>query len=354
MRNASRLSLPAAAILGAALASATSTAAGAAPDVVVSIKPIHSLVAAVMQDVAEPQLIVEGAASPHTYSMRPSNARAIEGADLVFWVGPGLEAFLDKPLDALAGKADVVALSQAPGVERLPFREGGAFEAHQHDDHAHVHDHDHDHAHADDHGHDEEAHAGHSAQEHGKGEHGKEEHGHDHGGFDAHLWLDPENAAAMVKEIQAKLIAADPANAETYTRNTMALLKRLDGLDSEIARTIAPVKDEPFIVFHDAYQYFEHHYGVRVAGSVTVSPESAPGAERLKQIQAKIGELGATCVFAEPQFEPKLIKVVTEGTSARSGVLDPEGATLEAGPDLYFNLMNGLATSLVDCLGRDT
>ncbi|WP_165218962.1 zinc ABC transporter substrate-binding protein [Affinirhizobium pseudoryzae] len=336
------------------------TTAAAAPDVVVSIKPIHSLVAAVMQGVGEPKLIVDGAASPHTFTMKPSNARTIEGADVVFWIGPNLEAFLDKPLDALAGKATVVALGDVAGVETLPFREGGPFEAHDHgdDDHDHA-----DHGHAD-HGHDhgaekpaeQEAHSDHD-HDHKGHDHAAEadaHHDHDHGGFDAHLWLDPENAKAMAKAIEAQLVAADPANVAVYTKNTVALLKRIDAMNDDIAKTIAPVKNKPFIVFHDAYQYFEHHYGVTVAGSVTVSPETAPGAERLKEIQAKINSLGATCVFAEPQFTPKLINVATEGTKAKSGVLDPEGATLKAGPDLYFDLMTGIAASLSDCLGRDS
>ncbi len=325
------------------------SAASAAPEVVVSIKPIHSLVAAVMQGVGEPRLIVDGAASPHTYSMKPSNARAIESADVVFWIGPNLEAFLDKPLDALAGKASVVALSDVPGIEKLPFREGGAFEAHDHGDDDHDH---HDEAHS------KEADKGHD-HDHGGHDHAGDNHaghGHDHEGegFDAHLWLDPENAKAMAKAIEARLAAADPANVATYTKNTVALLKRIDDMNDSITKTIAPVKNTPFIVFHDAYQYFEHHYGVKVAGSITVSPETAPGAERLKEIRAKIAELDATCVFAEPQFTPKLIQVVTEGTKAKSGVLDPEGATLTAGPDLYFNLMTGIASSLADCLGKDS
>ncbi|SIQ57530.1 zinc transport system substrate-binding protein [Rhizobium sp. RU35A] len=330
-----------AAILLASASLVVATAAHAAPDVVVSIKPIHSLVASVMQGVAEPKLIVDGAASPHTYSMKPSNAKAVADADIVFWVGPTMEAFLDKPLDALGGKAMVVALGDAPGLEKLTFREGGPFEAHDDgDEQGEGHDRVTEKAHHDDHGHD--AHEAHAHE------------GHSHEGFDTHLWLDPENAKAMVKEIEARLVAADPANVAIYTRNTLALLKRIDALDVEIAATVAPVKNKPFIVFHDAYQYFEHHYGVKVAGSITVSPETAPGAERLKEIKAKIAGLGATCVFAEPQFTPKLINVVTEGTRAKSGVLDPEGATLKAGPDLYFELMRTIATSLNDCLGKDS
>ncbi|WP_337183144.1 zinc ABC transporter substrate-binding protein ZnuA [Shinella sp.] len=327
----------------ALLAAGTLAARAEAPDVVVSIKPIHSLVAAIMQGVGEPGLIVEGAASPHTYSLKPSNAAALQDADVVFWVGHGLEAFLEKPLESLGGKATVVELDDAPGLEKLPFREGGPFEAHTHEgeeghDHAHEgHSHD-----ADGHDHAKEA----EGHDHG------EEAGHEHGEFDMHLWLSPDNARAIAAEAARILSEKDPANAETYNRNLAGLTDRLAALDKEIAETVAPVKDKPFIVFHDAYQYFEHHYGVHTAGSITVSPETLPGAERLTQIRDKVKTLGATCVFAEPQFEPKLVNVVIEGTPAKSGTLDPEAATLDPGPDLYFTLMKGIATSLRDCLGQ--
>ena len=312
--------LAASLLLSGMLVSTTATAADA-PKVVVSIKPIHSLVAAVMEGVGTPDLIVDGAASPHTYALKPSNARNLEQAQVVFWVGPGMEAFLQKPLTSLGSNATVVELDQAPGITKLKFREGGAFEPHDDGDEPaagekHAHDHD----------------------------------DHDHGEFDTHLWLDPHNAKAMVAEVTTSLVAADPANALTYEANQKALNDKLDALDTEIASTIAPVKDKPFIVFHDAYQYFEHRYGVRVSGSITVSPESIPGAQRVSEIHSKVADLGATCVFAEPQFEPKLVNVVLEGTSAKSGVLDPEAATLSPGPDLYFDLMRGIASSLKSCL----
>jgi len=298
-------------------------AAGAAhaevPNVVVSIKPIHSLVASIMQGIGEPALIVEGAASPHTYSMKPSNASALEKADVVFWVGHGLEAFLEKPLETLGSGAKIVELDDAPGLEKLKFREGGAFEAHNDGDE-------------------------HEADAHEEGHH------HDEGEFDMHLWLDPANAKAMAAEIEKTLAEVDPDNAAAYKANLDTLGTRLDTLDKTLTETVAPIKDKPFVVFHDAYQYFEHRYRVKVAGSITVSPETLPGAARLKQIHQKIVELGATCVFAEPQFEPKLVNIVLEGTPAKSGTLDPEAATLDAGPDLYFQLMEGIGTSLKTCL----
>ncbi|MCJ8239239.1 zinc ABC transporter substrate-binding protein [Peteryoungia algae] len=357
------------------------TLASAAPDVVVSIKPVHSLVASIMKGIGEPSLIVEGAASPHTYTLKPSNARALENADLVFWIGPGLEAFLDKPLEALPKKAKVVELEDTPGLTKLSFREGGAFEGHDHgeqaedgeNDEGHAHegreDHAHDHGaeeagkpdhseaeHAHEDGHDHAAEdAAEAGDNHGHESHAPEAHDHaeeGHGGTDMHLWLDPTNAKAMAAAIAKSLSEADPVNKTAYEANLAALDIEIQALDTEIATQLKPVLEKPFIVFHDAYQYFENRYGVRVAGSVTVSPESMPGAERLSTIHAKIEELGAACVFAEPQFEPKLIGVVTEGTQAKSGVLDPEGGALEAGPALYGQLMRNLATAMSDCLSQ--
>jgi zinc transport system substrate-binding protein len=271
-----------------------------------------------MDGVGKPDLIVEGAASPHTYSLKPSNARALEAAKVIFWVGPGMEAFLKKPLTALGSNAVIAELDKAPGIKKLKFREGGAFEA-------------------DDDGDEPVADAGNPAQQ-----------------FDTHLWLDPMNAKAMAAEITTTLVAADPANALTYQGNQTALNDKLDALDREIVTALSPVKDKPFVVFHDAYQYFERRYGVRVAGSITVSPETIPGAARVAEIHDKVANLGATCVFAEPQFEPKLIDVVIEGTSAKSAVLDPEAATLKEGPELYFELMHGLVNSLKNCLSNDS
>ncbi|MGE7370907.1 zinc ABC transporter substrate-binding protein ZnuA [Neorhizobium sp. NPDC001467] len=316
------------------------TACAETPEVVVSIKPIHSLVASIMKGVGEPKLIVEGAASPHTYTMKPSNARAIQNADLVFWMGPNLEAFLDKPLDALAGSKTVIALSDAPDLEKLPFREGGPFEAHDHGHEGHAHDDEHAEAHGN-------AHEGEKHDEHGKAEHG---HAHEHGGFDAHVWLDPMNAKVIGREIAKQLVDADPEHAKQYEDNAANLMRKIDELDTTIRTTVAPVKDRPFIVFHDAYQYFEKRYDVKVAGSITVSPESMPGADRISQIHKKVTDLGATCVFAEPQFTPKLVNVVLEGTPAKAGTLDPEAATLKEGPDLYFQLMRGIAESMKTCL----
>ncbi len=332
-------SLLVATALGATALGALAATPAAALDVVVSIKPLHSLVAGVMGDTGSPALLVKGANSPHTYAMRPSDAAALEAAELVFWIGPGLETFLEKPLAALAAGATSVEIAGQRPVTLLPQREGGPFEAHSHGD---EHDHDHGHDHDDDH--DDDDHAA------GEDDHGHGEHGHGAGHFDMHLWLDPQNAAAVVSVIEAELAKADPANADAYRTNAEALRGRLAALSGEIETEVAPVRGKPFIVFHDAYQYFEQRFGMPAAGSITVSPEVMPGAERLSAIRARIVEAGAACVFAEPQFEPRLVDTLIEGTPARSGMLDPEGGAIEEGPELYFTLMRGIARNLRSCL----
>lgn len=316
--------------------------------VVVSIKPLHSLVSAVMQGVGEPKLIVQGVGSEHSYNLKPSDAKAIEGAKVIFWAGPSMETFLDKPIDTLGEGAKVVALGEADGLTKLKFREGGPFEAHDHgheghDHGAEAHSHDsHDHKHDDGHDHkhanaDESAEAGHD---------------HHHGEFDLHFWLDPQNGKVLVGNIAKVLSESDPEHAAQYEKNAADYADKLDALNKDIETELQPVKDKPFIVFHDAYQYFENRFGVNAAGSITVSPEKAPGAGRIKDIHEKIKSLGAVCVFSEPQFEPKLVNTVIDGTDAKTGVLDPLGAELKDGPDLYPQLIRNLADSLKNCLSK--
>ena len=345
------------------------TSALADVNVVASIKPVHSLVAAVMQGVGTPDLIVEGAGSPHTYALKPSQARQLQEADLVFWMSHDLEAFLEKPIEGIATRATSVLLMESHGLIRLNFREGGAFDSHGHDDDDDDHEGHDDHAEEkhDDHGHDdhaEEKHDDHGHDDHAKKKH--DDHGHDdhaeekhddhddhgHDGFDPHVWLDPLNAKAIVHEIEETLSEADPANAATYAANAESVMGRLDSLVAEIDAELQPVKGKGYVVFHDAYQYFENRFGVSAVGSITVSPEVLPGAERVSELQEKVRSLDATCVFSEPQFEPKLVTTITENTNAGTGVLDPLGASIKDGPDLYFTLIRNMARALKECLSR--
>lgn len=343
MKPACKLALLTTAALGAATVAARADETVA---VVASIKPIHSLVASVMAGVGTPDLLIRGGDSPHSYSLRPSDAAALERADVVFWVGEGMETFLGNAIDTISEDADSVELGEVDGLVLLEARTGSTWDDH---DHAHDdgHDDEHDHAHDDAHDHEEEHdHAHDDDHDH------DDEHAHDHGGLDVHPWLDPVNAQVMVAEIATALSAADPDHAETYRQNAAATEARLAALVEEIETIVAPVQNRPFIVFHDAYHAMENRFGLNGVGSITISPDIQPGAARLVEIRDKIAELGAVCVFTEPQFEPSLVETVVEGTAARTGVLDPLGADLVDGPDLYFELMLRNAHALSDCLGQ--
>lgn len=328
--------------------------AKAEPKVLASIKPVHSLVSAVMQGVAEPDILVDGAGSPHNYSLKPSQAGRLEKADLIFWVGHDLEAFLDKPLATLGKRALVVELSDSPGLLKLEQREGGSFEAHDDDDHSTHQDHEKHEAHHDEHEkHDEKHDKEH--EKHGEADdHGADDHedGHQHGNVDLHYWLDPENAKVFVREIATALIKVDAGNAETYKANAAQTLARLDVLTQQLNTSLEPVRERPFIVFHDAYHYFENRFGLKAAGAITVNPDTLPGAERVAEIQKTVRDLKAACVFSEPQFEPRIVSVVLEKSDAKAAVLDPLGASLDNGPELYFNLMTQMATAFQTCLAN--
>jgi zinc transport system substrate-binding protein len=324
-------------LAGALFSSSPPAYAADDPKVVVSMKPIHSLVASVMEGTGTPDLLVKGPASAHTYSMRPADAKTLSRSKVVFWVGAGMENFLVGPLGSLGKKAKIVALGEAEGLTLRPYREGASWEVHER------HDDDGKRAGAG-HAHEREKRSGAAGQRH-------DEHGHDeHGGHDMHVWLDPLNAKAMVPAIVRALSEADKTNAARYAANGKALETKLDALDLRLKAELAPLQGRPFVVFHDAYQYLERRYGVEAVGSITASPDRPPGAERLREIRRKIEATKAACVFAEPQFEPRLVRTVTEGTGARTGTLDPHGASYEPGPNLYFDLLEGLSEGLRDCL----
>ena len=313
--------------LTSALISGLSFTANAEINVVASVKPVHSLVSGVMDGVGKPDLIVQGSASPHTYSLRPSQARQLEDADLVFWMGHELESFLEQPLEAIATKAHVVELIDSSKLKKIQMREGGMFDAHAHDDHDEHEGHD-----------DHDEHEGHDD--------------HGHGEFDVHVWLDPENAKVLVNEIKLALIELDPVNASKYEANSNKMNTKLDQLIDEVSKKLESEQGKGYVVFHDAYQYFEQRFGMSAVGSITVSPEVVPGANRIRELKEKINELNAHCVFSEPQFEPKLVSTVIEGTQANTGVLDPLGASIKDGPELYFTLIRNMADSLHECLSK--
>jgi zinc transport system substrate-binding protein len=333
--------------------SAPNIAFAESPNVVASIKPIHSLIAGVMKGVGKPYLMVRGAESPHTYSLRPSDAHKLEHADAVFWVGEMVESFLIRPLRSVPKGVEITELLKGVGIQVLSAREGGAWEGHAHEEDGH-----------DKHGHDDHSGKHHEGEneEHAHEEDGHDKHGHDdhsekhHDGdhVDGHIWLDPNNAVAIVRAAERLLSRIDSENAAVYRKNSQTLIARILKLEKDIALTLAPVKAVPYVVFHDAYQYLESHFGLNSIGSVSVHAGRSPGAKRLYELRHKIVDLGAKCVFSEPQFESKFVRTIIEGTGALTGVLDPLGADIPPGTDAYFELMRRLAGSLKSCLGENS
>jgi zinc transport system substrate-binding protein len=318
------------------------TSANAEVKVVASIKPIHSLASYLMDGIGKPDLIVDGYASPHGFAMKPSHAKMLQEADIIFWVGEDLENFLVKPLSSIAKKAEKIELMEIKGLEILKFRERNIFDDHDHDEHGH-----------DDHGKKEDDHDDHGHDDHGKKEDDHDDHGHDdheghaHGEFDPHIWLDPVNAKVILKEMAEHLIENDEKNSATYKKNLAKALKDIDKLikdtKSELNKSVAS------IVFHDAYQYFEERFNVNILGAFTVNTDVMPGAEQLAEIREIIEHDKVACVFSEPQFNPDIIKAVAKDMDIKTGVVDPLGATLNPGKDLYFDLIRNMSASFKNC-----
>ena len=446
-----------------------SSFANAETKVVVSIKPVHSLVSYVMDGVGKPSLLVDGSASPHTFQLKPSHATMLQEADVVFWIGEDLESFLEDPLDSIANDARKVTLMESDQIDLLKFREKNIFEDHDdHDDHADEHGDDHDEHddHADGHGdhgdhgfewagvfdltegtynwsfakvggeyadpamkmvilmsdeiesseeraeellesssstdrnHSSTLSANDSAfmlnfdesrettvfnveikeagkyafftehmpfefeadehffkdlsgndvepiaQEPDSGHH-DHHHGHAHGEFDIHFWLDPEIAKTIVMIVSSELSELDPSNASIYNSNATKALSEIDQL---IAATKGKINSNAkYVVFHDAYQYFEKRFGIEVVGALTVNPEVLPGAKQLSEIREAIEHENVNCLFSEPQFNPTIAETIAADTGVKAAVIDPLGAELELGKDLYFELINDLSSSFENC-----
>ena len=315
------------------------TSAKAEVKVVTSIKPIHSLVSYVMDGVGAPDLIVDGFNSPHNFQLKPSHAKMLENADIIFWIGEGLENFLEKPLDSISKNAKKVELMEIKGINKLEFREKNIFNEHDHDEHKHEED-----------GHKEE----HDEHEHEEDGHKEEKHddhdGHDdhgHGEHDPHIWLDPQNAKVMVKLITKELSELDSENAPTYKKNSEKALSDLDKLIKKVKKDTN--KDLRFVAFHDAYHYYEDRFGINLLGALTVNPDVLPGAEQLAEIREVIEHEKVNCIFSEPQFNPDIIKSIAKDTGIKTGVLDPLGANLDKGKNLYFDLIKNISTSFKGC-----
>lgn len=305
--------------------------AAGAPQVVTDILPVQALAARVMEGVGEPALLVRPGASPHEYALKPSEAAALEKAQVVFFVGPELTPWLMRPVETLAPKAVHVRLLGAAGTQTLTNREGATFDLPDED-------HDHQHGGGDDHG------------DHG-GDHGGDHHGHHHepGGIDPHAWLDPENGKAWTRAIAAELTRIDPANAARYGANADAAVAEIDAAEADTAAALRPLGDVRFLAFHDAFQYLEHRFAIGAAGSVSASDAAPPGPRRIATLRDAMDARQVSCVLAEPQFDPDLLGAALGGHKIPTVVIDPLGGDVPAGPGRYPAMIRAMGKALQDC-----
>lgn len=300
-----------------------SLAKAEAPQAVVTVRPLHSLVASIMDGIASPVLLLDGAQSPHSYSLSPSDAKALSDADLVIWVGEPLETFLERPLANLASSATVLELASDGLLTLRDNREGAVWETGAHDDDDHDHDHDHGHDHA------------------------------DHHKIDGHIWLDPDNARRIVDVTASAMAELDPENAVKYASNAVITKDKITATEESVRARLASYLDKPFLTSHDSLQYFDRYFGLEAAGAITATPDQAPSVRRVAELRDAVKKMGAVCVLSEPGYAPRVIQVVTEAAEANFGVVDPLGINLTPGPALYFDMMTGLADSLAACLGSN-
>lgn len=287
--------------------------------VVASIKPLGFIAAAIADGVTPTEVLLPDGASEHDYALRPSDVKRLQSADLVVWVGPEMEAFMQKSVNQLAEQKQV-QLAALPGVKPLLMKG---------DD-------------EDDHGHEGHEHHGENSDE-----------DHHHGGYNMHIWLSPEVARLSAVAIHDKLVELMPQNRAKLDANLQTFELGLANIDKQVGSVLAPFKGKGYFVFHDAYGYFEKHYGLTPLGHFTVNPEIQPGAQRLHEIRTQLVEQKAVCVFAEPQFRPAVINAVARGTNVRSGTLDPLGIEVKLGKDSYMQFLSGLANQYASCLKGD-
>ncbi len=300
--------------------------ANAEAKVIASIKPLHSLVSYVMDGVGTPGILVDGSSSPHTFQLKPSHATMLQEAGIIFWIGEDLESFLETPLKSIAKNSRHITLMESDEIELLKFREKNIFGDHdEHDDHDEHEEH----------------------EEHGDEHDDHDEHGHAHGEYDIHFWLDPEVAKTIVKIVTRELSEIDPANSSAYNSNSAKALKEIDQLINDVKSKIN--RDAKYVVFHDAYQYFEKRFGVEVIGALTVNPEVLPGAKQLAEIREVIEHENVNCLFSEPQFNPSIAETIARDTGVKAAIIDPLGAELDPGKDLYFDLIGDIASSFKSC-----
>lgn len=302
-----------------------------APIVVVDIPPVFALVSAVMEGAGTPELLLAPGASPHDFSMRPSQAQALNAADLIVWIGHSLTPWMEKPLESLGEGATQLELLTLQETHLLAAREDALFH-HGHDGHEDQEDHD---AH-DDH----EGHADHDQHDH---------EGHGAGGIDPHAWLDPHNAEIWVSALADTLSQLDPENASLYESNSARAIAAIERTNAQITHMLEPVRGRPFLVLHDAFQYFEHAFDITPLGAIAAGDANAPGPARLRALKDAVEQSDLTCVFTEPQMPVSMINPIVGSKSVEIRTLDPLGDKI-SGVEGYTDMLRAVAHDLRDCL----
>ena len=319
--------------------------------IITTIQPITSLVSAVIGNTGKTISLIPTEISPHEYKLKPSDIKKLQNGNIIFYVSDHLETSITKVFENLPKNIKSINLMEDAGIKHLAIRDNEAWERH---DHHHGHgDHDDHDKHAkkhDDHDHDkhEKKHDDHDHDKHAKKHDDHDDHEKED---DVHIWLSPDNAVKIIKKINKELSLYFPENVETYDKNANQMIKEINQLKVELKKELSGIKDKPYIVFHDAYQYFETSFGLNAAGSVALEGDIASSPKQISIIKDKIVKLKASCVFQEPQFDSKLVKIVVEGTNAKIGTLDPLGVNIKSGENFYLQLLKNMAKSLKDCLG---
>ena len=307
--------------------------------IITTIQPITSLVSAVIGNTGKTISLIPTEISPHEYKLKPSDIKKLQNGNIIFYVSDHLETSITKVFENLPKNIKSINLMEDAGIKHLAIRDNEAWERH-----------DHRHGHGDHHDHDKKAkeHDDHEDEKHAKKH---DDHNNHEKEDDVHIWLSPDNAVKIIKKVNKELSLYFPENAKTYNKNTNQMIKKINELEVELKNELSGIKDKPYVVFHDAYQYFETSFGLNAVGSVALEGDIASSPKQISFIKDKIVKFKASCVFQEPQFDSKLVKIVAEGTNAQIGTLDPLGLNIKSGENFYLQLLKNMAKSLKDCLG---
>lgn len=326
-----------------------------APVVIVDTVPLHSLVARVMVGIGTPKLLLPPGTSPHDFQLRPSDAARLTTATVVIWTGEGLAPWLAEPLATLAPEAVTLEVLETDGWTALPVREDAAFvPAEDHEGEANADEAVEEQTEAEGEEHAEDEGADHAHEERDGAEHvdaAADNHkDHDHSGTDPHAWLDPAVAAVWLTRIASTLATADPGNAALYEANAIEGAAELVALQAELTAILAPVAGRPYIVPHDAYQYFELAFGMPAAGAIALSDAATPGPARIAALRERVVASEVTCILTDPQTSPAWTDVLAEGAGVNTAMVDPDGTGYAPGPDLYPAMMRDMTRAIAGCL----